>query len=235
MITFVSIDADGTLWDTDAVIQIALEAAVKELGRLVPSAGDLKGLSSGVERTREELIERARSTPLSLNTQALEGISLEAFRGVLADVGMIDPELAEHVTTVFFRHRWAPSVLFPDVIPVLDQLRDRYRLGWLTDGRARPELCGLQKRFEAVVCAPDHFDEKRNGSLFQTLLDLVDCEIPRAAHVGDSLIDDVGGPELIGMRSIWINRDGLPNESELEPAAEIRSLYELPDVLLSLE
>ena len=50
-------------------------------------------------------------------------------------------------------------------------------------------------------------------------------------HVGDSLHNDVGGAQAVGIRAIWVNRHQVRNETSIQPFAEITELSELPDVL----
>ena len=50
-------------------------------------------------------------------------------------------------------------------------------------------------------------------------------------HVGDSLHNDVGGAQAVGIRAIWVNRHQVRNETSIQPFAEITELSEPPDVL----
>jgi hypothetical protein len=50
-------------------------------------------------------------------------------------------------------------------------------------------------------------------------------------HVGDSLHNDVGGAQAVGIRAIWVNRHQVRNETSIQPFAETTELSELPDVL----
>ncbi|MCH7739066.1 MAG: HAD family hydrolase, partial [Chloroflexi bacterium] len=46
--------------------------------------------------------------------------------------------------------------------------------------------------------------------------------------VGDALQTDVAGANAAGATSVWLNRAGVPNDSEVKPDYEIRSLTEVP-------
>lgn len=50
-------------------------------------------------------------------------------------------------------------------------------------------------------------------------------------HVGDSLTNDVAGAQAVGMRTVWLNRDGGKNTSKIQPDAEITSLHDLLPIL----
>ena len=51
--------------------------------------------------------------------------------------------------------------------------------------------------------------------------------------IGDSLIDDVYGPQSVGMKTCWINRKGQKNAS-IKPDYEISDLKELYNIINSL-
>ena len=46
-------------------------------------------------------------------------------------------------------------------------------------------------------------------------------------HVGDSIEADVLGARRAGIASVWLNRQGLRNDTGVEPDYEITSLAEL--------
>jgi putative hydrolase of the HAD superfamily len=50
-------------------------------------------------------------------------------------------------------------------------------------------------------------------------------------HAGDSLRNDVYGAQVVGIRTIWVNRHQRRNETDVQPFTEITSLKELPEVL----
>ena len=77
MITTISFDADGTLWDFPSVMQEAL------------SVTDL-------QQTRDEVARTLRGNKVSL-----EYIRLKAFEQTLSNLGHNDPELASHLTTFY--------------------------------------------------------------------------------------------------------------------------------------
>jgi len=82
VITTISFDADGTLWDFPSVMQEAL------------SVTDL-------QQTRDEVARTLRGNKVSL-----EYIRLKAFEQTLSNLGHNDPELASHLTTVYLEHRF---------------------------------------------------------------------------------------------------------------------------------
>ncbi len=77
MITTISFDADGTLWDFPSVMQEALTV-------------------TDLQQTRDEVARTLRGNKVSL-----EYIRLKAFEQTLSNLGHNDPELASHLTTFY--------------------------------------------------------------------------------------------------------------------------------------
>src|SRR5437588_191335 len=82
VITTISFDADGTLWDFPSVMQEALTV-------------------TDLQQTRDEVARTLRGNKVSL-----EYIRLQAFEQTLSNLGHNDPELASHLTTVYLQHRF---------------------------------------------------------------------------------------------------------------------------------
>ena len=56
-------------------------------------------------------------------------------------------------------------------------------------------------------------------------------ERSKALVIGDSLTSDITGGIRAGFDTCWFNPKGIPNGSGIIPDFEIRSLYELEDIL----
>ena len=56
------------------------------------------------------------------------------------------------------------------------------------------------------------------------------CEF-QLLHVGDSLEQDVAGGNAAGAHTVWLNREGLSNDTGIKADYEISSLTDLPAIL----
>jgi len=121
------------------------------------------------------------------------------------------------LNTVYLQQRFGDTRPYDDVLPTLDALHGRYRLGLLSNGNSYPERCGLPDRFHFVVFAQDHGIEKPDRRLFEVALARAGCRPQELLHVGDSLTNDVAGAQGAGVRSVWLNRYGAQNDSAVEP------------------
>jgi len=124
--------------------------------------------------------------------------------------------------------------VYPDVIPTLEWLEEEgYLLGVVTSGpeyqRLKLELTGLSKYFKVIVTREDVKAIKPEPKIFLYALNKLGAEPSEALYVGDSLTQDVYGAKHVGMKAVWINRDGLDGYHMAD--YEIRTLHELRKIL----
>ncbi|HEV7215534.1 MAG TPA: HAD family hydrolase [Chloroflexota bacterium] len=217
----ISFDGDGTLWDFQQVMHNALRFALAERRAVAPGPG------AGLTIEAMIAIRNGVAEELQGHMTNLEAVRLAAFERTLQHIGVVDAGLAVRLNAVYLQHRFADTRPYDDVLPTLDALRGRYRLGLLSNGNSHPERCGLPDRFSFVVFAQDHGYEKPDRRLFEVALAQAGCEPQELLHVGDSLANDVAGAQGAGVRSVWLNRDGRGNDSTVRPDFEITSLTEL--------
>ena len=102
-------------------------------------------------------------------------------------------------------------VLFPDVLPTLQWLRDRgIRIAAVTNrGYSGPRFheemrdLGLEGLFETTVISCDVGYMKPHRRIFEIALEKLGAVAEDTAMVGDSLRADVEGSKALGMTAIW--------------------------------
>ncbi|HEY41548.1 MAG TPA: HAD family hydrolase [Dehalococcoidia bacterium] len=221
----ISFDADGTLWDFQQVMRHSLGKVMEALEHLDPQAVAVLNIDKMIairNRVAEELKGK---------TTNLEDIRFQAFRRTLEEINRPDEKLARHLNEVYFRHRFEDTEPFEDVLPTLQTLKERYRLGLLSNGNSYPERCGFEGIFDSVVFSQVHRVEKPDPAIFRITLRELSCTEAELLHVGDSLENDVEGAHNAGIRCAWLNRNQIQNETDVVPDYEIHSLAELLDIL----
>ena len=226
-ITAITFDADETLWAFAAAQRRAFESVLVEMQAMAPAA---RGLTlDALMRVQGEMVAAGDAT------QSWEHRRLDAFRETLARLGSPDEELARHFTATYLRVRYDSIELFADVVPVLEQLGRTYTLGLISNGNTRASRCGLPGVFDVELYAEDHGGAcKPDRRMFDAAAQAADCSFDELLHIGDSLASDVQGALAVGAVAVWLNRDGLANETGIVPTREIRSLVDLPGVLRGL-
>ncbi len=218
-ISVVSFDGDMTLWDFRKVMRHALKHALMELQRQIPTPRILDLTIDEMIVIRNQFAEEVKGKVWNL-----EEIRRGAFERTLEHVGCPDKNLAAHLNAVYLKHRFEDIELYPDVIPTLDVLTPHFKLGLLSNGNTYPERCGLKDRFAFVVFSQDVQIEKPDRKIFEITAQRAGCELAQLLHVGDSLENDVAGAQNVGAHAVWLNREGVSNDTKTQPDYEIGSL-----------
>ena len=139
------------------------------------------------------------------------------------------------------RETWAyPSeALYADVLPCLEVLAERYRLGILAN---QPSLVrralardGIDRFMEVWGVSDDVGFAKPDPRLFAHVLYLAGEASPHVVMVGDRLDYDVRPARRTGMRTVWLLRGEAPDDPTPQQLAEadvaVHGLDELPGAL----
>jgi putative hydrolase of the HAD superfamily len=129
------------------------------------------------------------------------------------------------------------------VVPSLERLSDRYRLGVLANQpsgvRDAMRRDGIDRLFDVWAVSEDVGVDKPDPRIFAHAVKVAGVEPGRAAMIGDRLDYDIRPAQAAGMRAVWVLRGEAPDEPTreqlTEPDATVRTLAELPDALEALE
>jgi len=224
-IRVIGFDGDMTLWDFHRVMREALEKTLQEIRRRCPG-------TASEELTVEEMVRIRNAVAWELDGEAikLEEVRRLSFVRTLEAIGLPDEALAAELNAFYLQHRFEGITPYPDVIPCLDALRSRFTIGMISNGNGYPERCGFGDRFEFVVFSEDLGIRKPAPEIFREACRQGGFRPDEMAYVGDSLKADVAGAAGVGAISVWLNREGVANDSGIQPDYEVRSLSEVPDI-----
>ncbi|MCC7368557.1 MAG: HAD family hydrolase [Chloroflexi bacterium] len=224
MIQAVTFDADGTLWDFEQAMRQAQAAVLDALRHQRPDC------PSWLTVERLMAIRDDTAVEMEARGATLIEIRLAAFERTLELIGAPDRALAAELNALYLEQRVAATRLYDDTVAALDAL-SHLTLGIISNGNTDPNRCGLAGRFRFALFADQYGRPKPHRQLFDAALEAAACEPAAVLHVGDSLTHDVAGAQAVGIRGIWLNREGIPNTAGIVPNAEIQSLLELPALL----
>lgn len=228
-ISVISFDGDMTLWDFRKVMRHSLRHTLKAIQQQVPTQRALELTVDEMIVIRNQFAEEVKGKIWNL-----EEIRLRAFERTLEHIGHPDTELAAYLNAMYLKHRFEDIELYPDVIPTFDVLTPHFKLGLLSNGNTYPERCGLEDHFVFVIFSQDVQVEKPDPRIFEITALQAGCELAQMLHVGDSLENDVAGAQNVGASAVWLNREGVQNNTATQPDYEVTSLTEIP-IILGLE
>ncbi len=155
----------------------------------------------------------------------------DSWRNALRLHGVDDVDLAAELANAFIAHRRAHHVVYDDVRPALERLCGRYRMALLTNGasdlqREKIAGAGLAPYFHEILVAADIGIAKPDPRTFRALLTRLGIEPQAAVMLGDSQSRDIQGAAAIGMRTVWVNRAGVPRRDGVACDLEVANLTE---------
>lgn len=164
----------------------------------------------------------------------------QSWFNALSKFGIKDMEFAQHLGDTLIKERRNRHFLFSDVIECLEQLRDRYRLGIITNGssdhqREKIERTNIAGFFDTIIISEEVGIGKPDLRIFNLALERLAVDPKAVVLIGDSLKRDVQGAQNAGITGIWINRGEIKEEDQkVIPDIQIKSLSKLLCILLSL-
>lgn len=146
----------------------------------------------------------------------------------------IDATTAEVAT---FMQNWQQLSPFPDVVPALERLQQRYRLVVLSNGE--PEFLEhlatnrVNWPFDAIFSVNRVGAFKPHPAVYRGAALQLGLPVEQCLMVSSNAFDAVGA-RACGYRAIYVNRYGLPVEDHpYQPDLIVKDFAELADVLLS--
>ncbi|RXE49494.1 HAD family hydrolase [Chromohalobacter israelensis] len=208
-ITALTFDLDDTLWDNRPVLERAEAEHYQWLSEAIAAAQTSPQASFGdcypLSAYQQHRADVARRHPLKRGD--FTWIREHALFELVEAYGL--PRLqarlwAAHAIAHFLdlRHDLTP---YPDVVPLLDALRQRYRLAAITNGNADLKRLALAEHFPVMIAAGELHAPKPDPRAFLAALARLGATPSRALHVGDSWREDVLPAQRLGMQVAWVD------------------------------
>jgi len=220
----ITLDLDDTLWEIHPVIRRAEQRLYEWLGENFPritemyTPSDLREVRSGVV---VEFADRAHDLTFLRHT-------------VLGKVGVAAGYGTDFIDEAFgvFDAVRNDVEIFPEVIPALQALGERFTLIAVTNGNANLESIGIRHLFDDVVTAAMAGAAKPAPEVFDMAVRAGGASKEETLHVGDHPLYDVDGARAAGLRTAWVNRTAIvwPDEYD-SPDVEVMHVGELPGLL----
>jgi putative hydrolase of the HAD superfamily len=149
-----------------------------------------------------------------------------------------DEDWVGEVAEFYIEERTRACQWLPGAKETLTQLKERYRLGLITNGATEIQRQKVERLDLASFCATIHIAEESGCSkpdprIFRRAMGALEASPAESLMVGDRPETDIIGARNCGMRTAWIPMDerGPWPYPHFEPDWTIASVVELPDLL----
>jgi len=168
-------------------------------------------------------------------TKTLEEIVLGRFEELFTALNIPNTDYAA-ANEYFVEGLAKTRVLFADAYDVVSYLHGKgYKLGVVTNGlsilqKQRILDTPIGKFIDDIIVSEESGVPKPHPKIFQLLLKRMKLKNTEVIMVGDMLDKDIRGAHSAGMKAVWINRKNKPNESEIIPEYEVKTLSDLKEI-----
>ena len=226
-IKVISFDLDDTLWPIMPTILNAEKVTNAWIKKNYPGVGSLLG-SKETTQIRDRLLKKNPDLKYQLSTlRELYFIEL----GLLAGYSESEAkQMASSSFEIFFNER-NNVVLFEGVEDCLNDLKEQYSLGVITNGNADLKKIGIDHYFDFSFSASDLKASKPDPIMFEVVKEFTGCTGQQICHVGDHPLLDVKASHDCEMNPIWFNKEGLDwPVAEIEPL-EVNDWNEMEEAI----
>lgn len=119
---------------------------------------------------------------------------------------------------------------------ILEYLKQKYEMYVLSNGFTevqykKIEYAGVQDYFKGIILSDQVGINKPHPIIFNYALDKANVLADNVVMIGDNINTDIVGAKNAGIDQIWFNPKRVSDTENISPKYEIRSLYELKNIL----
>ena len=223
-IKVITFDCYGTLvqWH-DAVRR----AAASILERHLSAPASTESIASFAVRLREIAMEHQQQSPFRDYEAVLDASLNQALRETGHDATAADLE-----TLLATLGRIEPH---PDVPEALARLREHYRIAVISntsDHLIADTITAIGTPIDFVITAQQARAYKPDHALFHHAYAAMGVTKDETIHVAMGQFSDLKVCQELGIRSVWIDREGEPLDPAWQPDAVLKDLSGLPQLLM---
>lgn len=221
-------DLDHTLWDFDANARATLEKLHIDLNLVSKGVHDFELFHQVYLQHNDKLWERYRKGYIRQEELRLKRMWLTLLHFKIAD-----EELSRQLSELFLQLLPARTLLFPDTLEVLQNLKDKgYALHLITNGfekvqRSKLQHSGLAPFFREVITSECSNSLKPQKEIFDFALQRAGARPENSIMIGDSLEIDVAGALNAGMDAVHVRFNDKEKEKTIQATYTVTSLKEL--------
>lgn len=225
MIKNILLDLDDTILDFHKAEKIALSTTLKKLG--IEPTDKTISLYSEINRRHWKRLEVGELT----RHEVLHGRFTELFNtlGVTGD--------CYEAQRIYEWELGTGHYFLDGGLELLVALSSKYDVYLASNGTdivqtRRIASAGIEKYFKELFISQRIGYDKPNPEYFRLCFEKIPSfKKEETVIIGDSLTSDIKGGILSGIKTVWFNPKGFSAPPELTPDYEVKSLYEIPEII----
>lgn len=224
-VNVIAFDLDDTLWPCMPTIHRAEETLYRWLQEYYPRITENYDPGEMVD-LRREFSTRERRYAVDMTLMRCD------FLHHIGEMHDYDgAQVSKQGFDVFFEARQQVE-FYADVMPCLQRLKQRFRLGAISNGNASVEHVGLGHLFEHAISASDLQVAKPDPLIYEHFAECFEVAPEEIVYVGDHPAYDVVGSIEAGYQAVWINREQASWPEHLpDPQHQVSDLHQLEALL----
>ncbi len=219
----ITLDLDNTLWNLLPTIERAEANSYSLLEQDYPKVTERYSIEK-MQDLREDLFESMPHIRHDF-TELRRQVYIHMLRASGYSLHGVD-DLIER-----FLHDRNQLTLYPDSLPALNSLYDKYPLVSLSDGNSDLERVGIREFFVGCVYAADVGFLKPHRAGFLRACEIANSQPGETLHIGDHPESDIDGAKNAGLRTMWMRRNGEKWEKDYKPDFIVTSMADVVDIL----
>jgi putative hydrolase of the HAD superfamily len=100
--------------------------------------------------------------------------------------------------------------------------------------REKIDATGIAKYFTEIVISGEVGYGKPSRDIYELVLSRLGARQEFTWNIGDSLERDIQGAKALGIKTVWVNRHGLPRDESIVPDIEVSNLKQLVGIITQL-
>lgn len=225
MIKAIFFDIDDTLYDSTKLTTMARQNSIRAM---IDSGLPVKD-EEKLYTLLNDIIKKHGSNYGKHYDRLLEELGLE-----------MDPKIIAAGVVAYEHTKEGYLTPFPGVIPTLLKLKERYRLGVISNGLAVKQWekligLGIHHLFDVVATSEELGYDKPQKEIFLFAVEKLGLSPEECTMVGDRIDTDILGGNLAGMKTVYIKKGkhggAKPETEEQTPDFDIDDFTEITDVL----
>jgi len=218
-----------------------------ELGRLgcMEGANFLKnelGMDISAEVLNEKLHNAIGLMIESRGSDEFELDLIDMTTRTLSDMGInLADGLPEKFIAAYYRPIGDQITLFPYAGEILKKIKDAgMKVGLVSNTifpadyhRNEMKSFGIYDYFDFTIFSSEEKIRKPGKEIYQKALMLGGADPEETIFIGDRLVEDVGGPQSVGIKAVLKYIEGRDYSAEIEPLGTIQELRELENIIFN--